>query len=125
MLFRSGAGTNFSVARQLNEAYKIAMINGNNLSAIHSLFLATRGGAEALHLEDKIGSLEPGFEADIAVLNLKVSEFIEWRLKFSDNIIDKLFVLLTLAPDNMNKATYVAGKKVYDSERNNHFSYAE
>lgn len=121
-----GGGTNFSIPRQLNEAYKVSMLKRKNISAIHSFYLATRGGAEALHLENSIGSIAPGYEADIAVLDLKPSEFVEWRMKFTESIMDKLFVLQTLALDNMNKATYVAGNKVYDRDRKDKpFMYAE
>ena len=119
-----GAGTNFSVVRQLNEAYKVAMLNKRNLSAVHSLYLATRGGAEVLHLEDKIGSIAKGYEADIAILDLKASEFIEWRLEFTQDIFEKLFILFTISPQNMNRATFVAGKKVYDKYRDNKFMYS-
>ena len=118
-----GGGTNFSIPRQLNEAYKVSMLKRKNISAIHSFYLATYGGAEALHLEKTIGSLKAGYEADIAVLNLKPSEFVEWRMQFTDSIFDKLFVLQTLALDNMNRATYVAGKKVYDQSREQEFMY--
>lgn len=109
-----GGGTNFSLLRQVGEAYKVAMLHSHNLDALRSLYMATRGGAEVLHLEDTVGSLSPGFEADIAVLDLKPSEFAEWRLQFADNVFDKLFVLMTLGLDNTNLATYVAGRKVYD-----------
>lgn len=112
-----GGGTNFSIPRQLSEAYKVAMLHSHNLDSIRSFYMATRGGAEVLHLEDKIGSIAPGYEADIAVLDLKPSEFAEWRLQFCENIIDKLFVLQTLSLDNSNLATYVAGHKVYDRNR--------
>ncbi|MGL5682529.1 MAG: guanine deaminase [Marinifilaceae bacterium] len=120
-----GGGTNFSIPRQLNEAYKVSMLFQKNLSALHSFYLATRGGAEALHLEKSLGSIEPGFDADIAVLDLKASEFMEWRMQFTKDIFDKLFVLQTLALDNMNKATYVYGNKVFDRSRDGHeFMYA-
>lgn len=119
-----GGGTNFSVIRQLNESYKVAMLNAKNLTALQSFYMATRGGAEVLHLENMIGSLAPGYEADIAVLDLKPSEFVEWRLQFSESLFDKLFVLMTLALDNLNKATYVAGKKVFDRSRSDQFLYA-
>lgn len=121
-----GGGTNFSIPRQLNEAYKVSMLNQKNLSAIHSFYLATRGGAEVMHLEKSIGSIAPGYEADIAVLDLKSSEFMEWRMQFTKDIFEKLFVLQTLALDNMNKATYVFGNKVYDSCRKDKpFMYAQ
>lgn len=119
-----GGGTNFSIPRQLNEAYKVSMLQRKNLSAVHSYYLATRGGAEALHLEHAIGSIKAGYEADIAVLDLKPSEFVEWRMQFAKDVMDKLFVLQTLALDNMNKATYVAGKKVFDRARQSQFMYA-
>ena len=124
MLFRSG-GTNYSIPRQLNEAYKVSMLKRKNISAVHSFYLATRGGAEALHLENTIGSIKAGYEADLAVLNLKPSDFVEWRMQFASNIIDKLFVLQTLALDEMNRATYVAGNKVFDQFRDQKFIYVK
>lgn len=119
-----GGGTNFSILRQLNEAYKVAMLHMKSLDAVRSFYLATRGGAEALSLENVIGSISPGFEADITVIDLKPSEFLSWRMQFSENIFDRLFILQTLAPDNMNRATYVAGKKVFDRTRERQFMYA-
>lgn len=120
-----GGGTNFSIPRQLGEAYKVAMLQSRSLDAIKSLYLATRGGAETLHLENTIGSIAPGYEADIAVIYLKPSEFSEWRMKFASNIFEKLFILITLGLNNMNRATYVAGRKVYDRNREKKWMYAQ
>lgn len=120
-----GGGTNFSVVRQLNESYKVAMLHTKNITSIQSFYMATRGGAETLKLDKTIGSLEAGYEADIAVLDLKATEFVEWRLQFSEKIFDKLFALMTLSLDNMNKATYVAGKKVFDRSRKDQFMYSD
>lgn len=119
-----GGGTNFSIPRQLNEAYKVAMLHMKNLDTIKSFYLATRGGAEALHLENTIGSIAPGYEADIAVIDLHPSEFAEWRMKFASTIFDKLFVIMTLGLNNINLATYVAGRKVYDRTRKQKWMYA-
>ena len=120
-----GGGTNFSIPRQLGEAYKVAMLQQRQLSALRSFYLATRGGAEALHLEDKIGSIQPGMEADIAVIDLAPNPFVQWRMQFTENIFEKLFVLQTLALDNMNRATYVAGHKVFDNRRTPEFEYPD
>jgi len=119
-----GGGTTFSVPRQLGDAYKVAMLQSHSLSAVRSFYLATRGAAETLKLEDTIGSIAPGYEADLAVLSLHPSEFAAWRMKFSDNIFEKLFVSMTLGLSNMNIATYVAGLKVYDRRRHDQWMYA-
>lgn len=119
-----GGGTSFSIPRQLGDAYKVAMLQSRSIDALKSLYLATRGGAETLHLEDKIGTIAPGYEADIAVIDLKPSEFIAWRMNFAGDIFEKLFVLMTLGPDNINRATYVSGRKVYDRNREKRYMYA-
>lgn len=119
-----GAGTNFSIPRQLNEAYKVGMLRKKSIGALKSFYMATKGGAQTLHLDDRIGSLEPGYEADIAVLDLRPTEFLDWRMQFNDFILDRLFILQTLSPDNLVKATYVAGKKVYERDRDTPLIYA-
>ncbi|MCM1290656.1 MAG: guanine deaminase [Prevotella sp.] len=118
-----GGGTNFSLIRQIGEAYKVGMLQDNGLTAMQGFYMATKGSAEALHLQDKIGSIQPGFEADITVIDLAPNEFIEWRMQFANNIFEKLFVLSTLGPDNVIKATYISGNKVYDRDADVKFCY--
>lgn len=118
-----GGGTNFSIPRQLGEAYKVAMLRGRSIDALKAFYLATRGGAELLGLADKIGSISPGMEADITVIDLAPTEFAAWRLQFCNDIFQKLFVIMTLGLDNMVKATYVEGKKVYCRDRDHLFIY--
>lgn len=120
-----GGGTNFSIIKQLNEAYKVGMLVNKKLTPIQSFYLATRGGAISLSLGNKVGTLQKGFEADIAILNFKANDFISWRMQFTKDIFEKLFILQTLAPDNMNRATYVYGKKVFDRFSENQFTYTD
>ena len=110
-----GAGTNFSILRQLGEAYKVGMLHARGIDALRSFYLATRGGARALRLDDRIGSIAPGYEADMTVIDLKPDSFTEWRLQSVTDIFQKLFVLQTLSPAKVIKATYVAGEKVFHS----------
>lgn len=119
-----GGGTSLSILRQIGEAYKVAMMHGRSLDIVKSLYMATRGGAEALHLEHTIGSIASGYEADLTVLDLKPDRFAAWRLNFAESITEKLFVLSTIAPAFTVKATYVAGRKVYDRERKRPLMYA-
>jgi len=74
-----GAGTSFSVLRTINEAYKIAALNASPISAFEAFYLATLGGARSLGLEDRIGSLEAGREADIVVLEPKATPLLAFR----------------------------------------------
>lgn len=118
-----GAGTNLSVLRQLGDAYKVAMLHDRYLSCVKGLYMATRGGAEVLGLEDKIGSITPGNEADLTVIDLRPNEFLSWRMEFEDDILNRLFVLQSAGGDNLVKATYVCGKKVYERDRETQFEY--
>jgi 5-methylthioadenosine/S-adenosylhomocysteine deaminase len=50
--------------------HKVATLDPTAAPARAVLRMATLGGAEALHMEDRIGSLEPGKRADVIVLGL-------------------------------------------------------
>lgn len=108
-----GGGTTLSFLQTLNEAYKAAQMNGYSLSAGHAFYLATRGGAHALDLEDTIGSLAPGMEADLVVLDLKSTPLIAFRMKHAADLAEALFIQMTLGDDRAVRATYAAGKRVY------------
>lgn len=118
-----GAGTSFSQLATLNEAYKVAALNDTRLSAAHAFYLATRGGAEALYLDNIIGSIQPGYEADLVVLDLKATPLLDFRSGFCDNVLEQLFVLMTLGDDRAVRATYVAGEPVYVRDRPDMFAY--
>lgn len=108
-----GAGTSFSLMQTMNEAYKIASLNCTPLTAFEGLYLATLGGAEALGLEDRIGSLQVGREADIVVLDPKATPLLAFREAHARPI---LFVLMTLGDDRAARATYVAGALAHTRE---------
>ena len=111
-----GAGTSISPLRTMGEAYKIGELCGQSLCAADAYYLATRGAAEALHLENKIGSLQKGGDADMVVLDLKSTPIIEFRMKFCQSIDEVLAVQMTMADDRATKATYVAGHIAYERE---------
>lgn len=108
-----GAGTSFSMLQTLNETYKVAQLNGNPLSAGHAFYLATRGTAKALYLEDRIGSIAPGLEADLIVLDLKSTPVIEYRMRYCRDIEEALFIQMTMGDDRAIAATWIAGREAY------------
>ena len=109
-----GAGTSFSMLATLGAGYKAAQSHMQSLSAGHAYYLATRGGAEALYLDDKIGSLGVGLEADLVVLDMKSTPLIAQRMENAADFADQLFVQMMLGDDRAVQATYVAGKLTYE-----------
>lgn len=112
-----GAGTAFSQLQTMNEAYKVAKLGGTTLTPPQAFWLATRGAAEALRLDDRIGSIEPGREADLIVLDPKATPLLQFRTAYCRDLAELLSVLLVLGDDRAIRATYVAGEKVYDRDR--------
>lgn len=108
-----GAGTSFSILATLNEAYKAAQLNRQALSAGHAYYLATRGAAAALHLEDRIGSVAAGMEADLVVLDMRSTPVIAFRMDQTSDFAEQLFVQMMLGDDRAVRATYVAGGVAY------------
>lgn len=114
-----GAGTSFSILETLQEAYKVNQLRKafpeeeyahEPLSALKAFYLATLGGAEALHLEAFIGNFEKGKEADFVVLDLASSELLEFRLAQCKSLEERLFVIQMLANDRTVAQTYILGQ---------------
>ncbi|WP_417617926.1 guanine deaminase [Oceanisphaera sp.] len=108
-----GAGTSFSMLRTISEAYKIQQLQQHKLHPLKALYLATLGGARALSLDDKIGNLAMGKEADFVVLDLHATPLIQMRMKNTHNLFEQLFVLMMLGDDRVIAQTYIAGRRQY------------
>jgi guanine deaminase len=108
-----GAGTSFSLLATMNEAHKVAKLAGYPMSAVKSFYLATRGGAEALGLDGRIGSLEPGHEADLVVLDPAATPLLAYRSSRAESTQELMFILSVLGDDRAVAATYVAGRPAY------------
>ncbi len=111
-----GGGTSLSMLKTMGEAYKIAQFRPYSLSAPKAFYLATRGAAETLYLDDKIGSIEPGKEADLLVLDLKSTPLIDFRIQHCQTLEEMLFVQMIMADDRATRAVYVAGELAYSTD---------
>jgi guanine deaminase len=108
-----GGGTSYSMLQTLADGYKALMLNGQHLNAWRGFYLATRGGAEALCLEDHIGNFEPGREADFVVLDFAATAILKRRTEISKTFEERLFALMILGDDRAVSATYVMGEAAY------------
>jgi guanine deaminase len=109
-----GAGTSFSLLATMGEAYKVAQLGGHALRAVEAFFLATLGGARALALDDRIGTIAVGREADMAVLDPKATPLLALRNARAESVAELLFVLMMLGDDRAVRATYVAGRRAHE-----------
>lgn len=108
-----GAGTSLSMLRTLGEAYKVCQLEGVSLSAMEAFAMATLRNAEVLHLDDVIGNLQAGKEADFVLLDPSVCEMTERRVRLTKSIEEELFVYITLGDERLIAATYVNGEQCY------------
>ncbi|WP_459748093.1 guanine deaminase [Pseudomonas sp. 3A(2025)] len=111
-----GAGTSFSILQTLNEAYKVMQLQGAPLHPFKAFYLATLGGARALRLDDRIGSLQAGLEADFVVLDYHATPLLSYRLAQARTIEETLFVLMTLGDDRVVRQTWSAGELVHERD---------
>jgi guanine deaminase len=105
-----GGGTSFSLLATMGAAYEIAQLGRRSLSAVEAFYLATLGGARALALDDRIGMIAPGHEADLTVLDPRATPLLALRSERAESTQDLLFALMMLGDDRAVRATYVAGQ---------------
>jgi guanine deaminase len=112
-----GGGTSYSMLRTLGEGYKVQQLQGTNLSALEAFHLVTAGNAEALGLQDEIGSIAPGRFADLVVLDSRATAAMAHRMEAVEaDLEEELFILMTLGDDRSIKATYIQGRRIHERE---------
>ena len=111
-----GAGASFSLLHMMGEAYKVGQLGGEALDPMHAFYLATLAGARAMRIDDKVGNLAPGKEADFLVLDLAATPLLARRTGKARTIAEKLFVLSILGDDRAIEATYLAGRLAHSRD---------
>lgn len=105
----TGGGSSFSMLRTMAAAYEIGQLNDNVLHAAQLLWLATQGSAKSLHLQDKIGALEVGMEADITVLDLASTPAIAQRHANAKTHWDAIFPTIMMGDDRAIAQVWIGG----------------
>ncbi len=109
------AGYSLSMLNEVKEAietsksYDISKdINGNDISAANAFYLSTKGAAENLKIADKVGTIQIGLDADLAVFEIDCKQLSANSEVILRSLIYKKF-------NQTAKAVLIAGKCVYGS----------
>lgn len=112
-----GAGTSASMLATLGDLYKVAQLRAQVFKPLEAFHAITLGNARALQLQDRIGNLAPGTDADFVILDPDADPLIARRVAASQNISDEWFVYMTLGGSNVVSETWVAGQQRYCAAR--------
>jgi guanine deaminase len=105
-----GGGTFYSMLRTLDEGYKVLQLQGDRMTPLESFYRMTRGNAEALSLEDRIGTLDVGSDADLVVLDAAATPAMALKMEVVRTLAEELFLMQTMGDDRTIAETYVAGQ---------------
>ncbi|MFV1877243.1 guanine deaminase [Nioella sp.] len=108
----TGGGSSFSMLRTMAAAYEIGQLRGRALHPAELIWLATEGSARALRIDDKVGRVAVGMEADLVVLDLASTPAIAQRSARADTIWEALFPTIMMGDDRAIAEVRVAGRKV-------------
>ncbi|SNR56097.1 guanine deaminase [Puniceibacterium sediminis] len=106
----TGGGSSFSMLRTMAAAYEIAQLRGTPLHPSQLIWLATAGSAQALRIDQHVGTLAPGKEADIIALDLASTPAIEQRAAQATDIWEALFPTIMMGDDRAIKAVWIGGR---------------
>jgi guanine deaminase len=111
-----GGGTSYSMLGTANEAYKVLQMGGQSWPAAQAFYQMTLGNARALGLQDKIGAIKEGLEADLIVLDSRATPAMAHRMEnVEGDIAEELFILMMMGDDRAIAETYVAGRRAKSS----------
>jgi guanine deaminase len=108
----TGGGSNFGMLRTMASAYELGQLRGTAIHPAQLLWLATEGSARALRMDDRVGTLAPGSEADLVVLDLASTPHIAQRSARAGDIWEALFPTIMMGDDRAVRAVWVAGNEV-------------
>jgi guanine deaminase len=106
----TGGGSSFSMLRTMAAAYEVAQLRGQALHPAQLWWLATQGSARALRAEDRIGSLAPGMEADLVVIDLASTPAIAQASARAETPWQQIFPTIMLGDDRAVTEVWVGGR---------------
>lgn len=107
-----GGGSSLSMLATMRAAYEVAQLRGVSLHPAQAFWLATVGGAASLRMQDQVGNLRPGMEADLIALDPAATRILAARSARAESIADLLFALMILGDERAVAGVYVRGRRV-------------
>ncbi|WP_170558759.1 guanine deaminase [Ruegeria atlantica] len=108
----TGGGSSFSMLHTMASAYEIGQLRGSPLHAAQLLWLGTVGSARTLRMDDRIGNVAPGMEADLVVLDLASTPAIAQREACADDLWEAIFPTIMMGDDRAIAEVWIAGRRV-------------
>lgn len=113
----TGGGSSFSMLRTMAAAYEVAQLRHTPLHPAQLWWLATAGSARALGLEAKVGTIAPGMEADLVVIDLASTTAIAQRAALANDLWEALFPTIMMGDDRAVRAVWIGGQPVEPAPR--------
>ncbi len=112
-----GGGTGFGVLKEALQAHLLQRVAADSMTITPAqmLYLATRGGAEALQMEALVGDFTPGKQADYVLLEPRPNSPLANVLKNSPEPERALGALFTLAAADDIREVRVGGDLVHEN----------
>ena len=108
----TGGGSSFSMLRTMAAAYEIGQLRRNPLHPAQLIWLATVGSARALRMEDRIGNIAAGMEADLVVLDLASTPAIAQREAEAEDLWEAIFPTIMMGDDRAVAEVWIGGRRV-------------
>lgn len=111
-----GGGTSFSMLQTMHEMYKVVQLGSEHVDPFELFYLATLGGAKALHLDRHIGNFDTGKEADFVVLDDGGRHLTRQKLDQAVSLAEILFAYIILGSAVNVRETWSMGRRVYQRD---------
>ena len=107
-----GGGTSFSPFHTMLAAYYVGREGqtkrGLSLAPQQLWWQHTAGAARALGLQNVVGNLQPGCDADFLVLNPQATPLLARKTARASNLDELLFALIVLGDDRVIEKTVIS-----------------
>ncbi|NOD34629.1 MULTISPECIES: guanine deaminase [unclassified Ruegeria] len=107
----TGGGSSFSMLRTMAAAYEIGQLRGRPLHPAQLLWLGTVGSARSLRMDDCIGNVAPGMEADLVVLDLASTPAIAQREAHANDVWEAVFPTIMMGDDRAVAEVWIGGQQ--------------